>query len=87
MKLATTGVPVLPLASRPSLPSSLLYRLDGMLLVVGVPVLFWTSLLAIVSRGLGIEIGAPGLIACGLAVGAVCLFAASAVMVARPRGR
>jgi hypothetical protein len=87
MKLATTAVAVLNLASRPSLPSCLLYRLAGTLLVVGVPILFWTSLLGVMGRALGVEIGIVGLTACGLAVGAVCLFAASAVRVGHTRDR
>jgi hypothetical protein len=87
MKLATTAVRALPLSSRPSLPSCVLYRLAGRMLVVGVPMLFWTSLLGVMGRALGVEIGIVGLTACGLAVGAVCLFAASAVMVGRPSDR
>jgi hypothetical protein len=84
MKLATTAVPALPLSSRPSLPSCLLYRLAFILLVVGVPVLFWTSLIALASRALAIDIGPTGLISCALVVGLVCLVAAAAVTSGRP---
>jgi hypothetical protein len=87
MKLATTAVPALPLSSRPSLPSFMFHRLAGMVLVVGVPTLFWTSLLGVMGRALGVEIGIVRLTACGLAVGAVCLFAASAVMMRHPSDR
>jgi hypothetical protein len=63
------------------------HRLAGMVLVVGVPTLFWTSLLGVMGRALGVEIGIVRLTACGLAVGAVCLFAASAVRVGHTRDR
>jgi hypothetical protein len=68
----------LPLASRPQ--TGKFYKLVGIVLVVGFPVLFWTSLVAIGSRALGIDVGVAGLAACGVIVGAVCL-AASAVLV------
>jgi hypothetical protein len=85
MKLAITAVPALRMPARPSVPMAVLYRFVGLLLAVGVPVVFWTSAVAIVSRALGIDIGAAGLAAWALAVGTVCFVAASAVMVGRTK--
>jgi hypothetical protein len=61
----------------------MLCRRAGILLMVAVPVLFWTGLLAIVGRALAIDIGPAGLTTCALVVGAVCLVAASAVAIGR----
>jgi hypothetical protein len=83
MKPATEALPGLVLATRPLAQRDMPYRLVGVLLVVGVPVLFWTSLAAIVSRALAIDIGPTGLISCALVVGVVSFVAAAAVISGR----
>jgi hypothetical protein len=56
------------------------WRQLGLLIAVAVPVMFWTSLLAIVGPALGFVVSSQALVGCALAIGAWCLVGASAVI-------
>jgi ABC-type transporter Mla maintaining outer membrane lipid asymmetry permease subunit MlaE len=53
------------------------------LLIVVVPTLFWTSVLALLGNALGFKLGSGMLAAFALAVGTLCFIGASLVMAAR----
>ena len=53
------------------------FRLLGLWLAAGVPALFWTSVLALVSYALEIAIDARHLTGCALVAGAWCFTVAS----------
>ena len=86
MKDGITPAPTLRLLVCPRVPAAVLHRLAGLLIAVGIPVVFWTLALLFVSRALGIEIGAAGLTGCGLAIGAWCLLVVAAMMAGHRNG-
>ena len=80
MKLAIAAAPRmhLPAWSHPTVAA--LYRMAGLLIAAGVPALFWTLALMLVTKGTDIAIGVRSLAAFGMAVAAWCLVAAALVM-------
>jgi hypothetical protein len=83
MKLAITAAPTLRLPALAQEATARSWRLAGLLLAVGFPVLFWTSVLALVGCVLGIEIRSGTLAAVSLTIGIFCYIGASLVMAAR----
>jgi hypothetical protein len=80
MKLTIEAAPRIHLPAWPRPTAAALYRVAGLLIAVGVPTLFWTFALALVTKGAGIAIGAPALATFGLIVAAWCLVGASLAM-------
>ena len=83
MSTVITGIRV---ARAPDLPEGTAasdFRLIGFLLACGVPVMFWTSALALLCYALGLEIDERHLMGCALVVGAWCFMVASVVMSGR----
>jgi hypothetical protein len=83
MKVAIADAPALLLPALSQAAAAQYCRLAGLLLAVGVPVLFWTSALAVLGNALGIAIGPAALAAAGLAIGTCCLIVASVAMAGR----
>jgi hypothetical protein len=77
MKVAIAFAPALRLPACSRQTTAQFWRLAGLLLIVGIPVLFWTSALALFGHALGFEIGSGMLVAASLTVGMSCLIAAS----------
>jgi hypothetical protein len=80
MKLAIAAAPRMHLPAWPRATAAALYRMGGLLVAVGVPALFWTLALMLVTKSAGIPIAPPTLAAFGLIVAAWCLLGASLVM-------
>jgi hypothetical protein len=57
------------------------YRLGGLLIAVGVPTLFWTSALALVSHALGVVVGEAAFIGFTVSVVGWSLVGSSLTMV------
>lgn len=80
MKVAMTAAPQVHLTAWSCPAADAPYRVAGLLIAVGVPTLFWTLALVLVTKGVGVSIGAPALAAFGSIVAAWCLVGASLVM-------
>jgi hypothetical protein len=85
MKLAIAQAPALRLPVVSQTARDRLYKLLGVLIVVGIPVLFWTAVLALAGNAFGFTVGSTALMSCALAVGVCCLFGASVVVAKRDR--
>jgi hypothetical protein len=80
MKLAIESAPRIQLPAWPRPTAAALYRVAGLLIAVGVPTLFWTFALALMTKVAGTTVGVPALAAFGLIVAACCLVCASLAM-------
>ena len=87
MRAATAIQPNLRLLALSQEAAAQLFKLAGLSIAVGIPVLFWTAALALASHAVGFQIGVWGLAYCALTVTALCSPGASLVMTASARGR
>jgi hypothetical protein len=85
MKLAIAQAPALRLPVISQSARDRLYKLLGLLIVVAIPVLFWTAMLALAGSVFGFTVSSTALISCALAVGVCCFLGASVVTAKRSR--
>ncbi len=84
MKAATAGAHGWRFSGSAQSDAAQHWRLIGLSIAVGVPVMFWTAALVLLGGALGVSISPIGAMAAAAAVGLSCAFGASSVMGERP---